>query len=72
MIKACRLWLGQIDAHGLCRHLIVPDGLKGPAVGGVDQQQNDGDADGRTSRKGITVQMQGRAAQRKVEAGKAG
>ena len=27
---------GQIDAHGLCRHLIIPDSLESPAVGGVD------------------------------------
>ena len=31
---------GQIDAHGLCRHLIVPDSLESPTVGGVDQQHD--------------------------------
>ena len=31
---------GQIDAHGLCRHLIIPDSLESPAVGGVDQQHD--------------------------------
>ena len=39
--------LGQVDAHGLGGHLVLPDGLKGAAVGGVDQQHDDGDADHR-------------------------
>ncbi|CAN4013138.1 hypothetical protein GLDPPO_GLDPPO_03460, partial [Dysosmobacter welbionis] len=36
--------LGQVDAHGLGGHLILPDGLEGPAIGGVDQQHHDPDA----------------------------
>ena len=39
--------LEQADAHGLRRHLVVPDGLKGAAVGGVDQQNDQGNADDR-------------------------
>ena len=35
---------GEVDAHGLGGHLIVPDGLEGPAVGGVDEQQDAADA----------------------------
>ena len=38
---------GEIDAHGLRRHLVVPDGFKGPAVGGVDEKHDDGHADAR-------------------------
>ena len=38
---------GEVDAHGLRRHLVVPDGLEGPAVGGVDQQDDDRHADPR-------------------------
>ena len=35
---------GQIDAHGFCCHFVIPDGLEGTAVGGVDQQHDQGDA----------------------------
>ena len=34
---------GQVDAHGLRRDLIFPDGFKGPPVGGVDKQDDDPD-----------------------------
>ncbi len=44
MQKAIPLVLGQVDAHGLGGHLILPDGLEGPAIGGVDQQHHDPDA----------------------------
>ena len=39
--------LGQVDAHGLGGDLVIPDGDKGPAVGGVDDQHDDADADAR-------------------------
>ena len=39
--------LEQADAHGLRRHLVVPNGLKGAAVGGVDQQNDQGNANDR-------------------------
>ena len=37
--------LGQVDAHGLRGDLVLPDGLEGPAVGGVDEHDDDGHAD---------------------------
>ncbi len=36
--------VGEIDAHGLRRDLIVADGLERAAVGRVDEQQDDADA----------------------------
>ena len=39
--------LGQVDAHGFGRDLIVPDGLEGATVGGVDEQNDKADAKGR-------------------------
>ena len=39
--------LEQVDSHGLRRHLVVPDGLKGAAVGGVDQQNDQRNTDNR-------------------------
>ena len=33
----------EVDAHGLCRDLIVTDGLERAAIGRVHEQQNDGD-----------------------------
>jgi hypothetical protein len=46
----------QVDAHGLGRHLVVPDGLEGPAVGGVDEQHNTSDTQRRRTPSGITVE----------------
>ena len=46
--------------------------LKARPVGGVDEQQDDGDAHTGKEEGHHRFQMQGRAAQRKVEAGKAG
>ena len=37
----------QVHPHGLGGDLVVPDGLEHPAVGGIDEQQDDGDADPR-------------------------
>ncbi len=34
--------LGQVDTHGFGGDLIVPDGLEGPPVGGIDKQDDDG------------------------------
>jgi hypothetical protein len=39
--KRNHLVFGKIDAHGLCRDLIVADGFKGAAVGGVDNQDDE-------------------------------
>ena len=36
-----------IDAHGFRRHFIIPDGLEGPAVGGMNQQHDHRDAKNR-------------------------
>ena len=36
--------LKQVDAHGLGGDLVVPYGLEGPAVGGIHQHHDDGDA----------------------------
>ena len=47
--------LEQVDAHGLGGDLIVPDGLEGPAVGGVDQQHDDGDADADDHERSFSV-----------------
>src|SRR5699024_1953017 len=35
---------GEVDAHGLGGDLILPDGLEGTAVGGVDEHDDDDDA----------------------------
>ena len=43
--KDSHLVPGQIDAHGLCCHFVVTDGLEGTAVGGVDQKHDECDAD---------------------------
>ena len=63
---------GKVDAHGFGSDLVITDGFEGTAIGGVDEQQNDGDADAGEEEGHHGLQMQGRAAQRKVEAGKAG
>ena len=36
----------QVDTHGLGCHLVLPDGLKGPAVGGVNEKHHQGNAQG--------------------------
>ena len=65
---------GQIDAHGFCRHFIVPDGLEGPAVGGVDQQYDHRHAHPRQQKrhKGGKPQQHLAAAILDIEAGKRG
>ena len=70
--KAHALVAGKVDAHGFGSDLVITDGFEGTAIGGVDEQQNDGDADAGEEEGHHGFQMQGRAAQRKVEAGKAG
>ena len=47
------LMLRQVDAHGLRGDLIIPDGLEGPAVGGVYDQHDDGDAQPRHNDVGV-------------------
>ena len=37
----------QVDAHGFRGDLIVPNGFERPAVGGVNQHHDNGDADSR-------------------------
>ena len=45
--EGLHLVLGQVDAHGFGGDLVIPDGLEGPAVGGVDEQHDKADTDGR-------------------------
>ena len=63
---------GEVDAHGLGGHLIVPDGLEGPAVGGVDEQQDAADAQRPQQEGHEGGQAQGKARQLDVEAGEGG
>ena len=70
--KAHALMAGKVDAHGLSCDLIVPDGLEGTTVGGVDEQQDDADADAGEQKGHHSFQPQGHAAQVEGEAGKAG
>ena len=66
--------LGEVNAHGLRRHLVVPDGLEGPAVGGVDEQDDHGDADPRQQegREGGKAQHRLPGAVCNIEAGEGG
>ena len=63
--------LGQVDTHGLGSDLVVTDSLEGTAVGGVNKQHDEGNADGRHDKgeqNGIKVgksaQQVGRVGQR--------
>ena len=58
---------GQVDAHGLGGHLVVPDGLEGPAVGGVHQQDDKGDAHGGQQHGDKGGQADGSPAQLELE-----
>ena len=58
--------MGQVDTHGLSRHLIVTDRLESPPVGGIDQHDDQGNADPRCDKvkekaliAGITAQQVG-------------
>ena len=53
------LVLGQVDAHGFGGDLVLPDGLEGPAVGGVDEHHDDDNAENRAMRKGKKVDRRG-------------
>ena len=44
--KGKLLVVEQVDAHGLGGDLILTDGFKGPAIGGIDQQHHKADAQG--------------------------
>ena len=48
----------QINPHGLGGYLVVPDGLERSAIGGVDYQSNDPDADAREDERHHGVQFQ--------------
>jgi len=63
---------GKVDAHCLRGDLVITDGLESAAIGGVDEQQDDSDADAREEEGHDRFQVQGDAAQRDGEAGKAG
>ena len=63
---------GKVDAHRLSGDFIVADGFERAAIGGVDEQQDDGDADTGEEEGHDCFQMQGDTAQWDREAGKAG
>ena len=52
----------EVNAHGLGSHLVVPDGLEGPAVGGVHQQDDNQDTDGGNEHGEQGVQLEDGAA----------
>ena len=55
--------LGQVDAHGLGSDLVIADGLEGPAIGGVNEQHNEADADSRHDEREQDGVKAGKAAQ---------
>ena len=61
--KAHALVAGKVDAHGFGSDLVITDGFEGTAIGGVDEQQNDGDADAGEEEGHHGFQMQSYTAQ---------
>lgn len=54
--------LEQVNAHGFRGHFIISNGLKRPAIGGVDQQDDNHNAQRRNQKREDGIQLENGAA----------